>query len=49
MTDRQNFAEFLATVEAVREDDPIRMTAHTSNAATEDWPPTAATEPETQS
>ena len=36
------FDEFLDAVETLRDSEPVRMTAHTSNAATETWLPQPA-------
>ncbi|MGW0731796.1 hypothetical protein [Streptomyces sp. NPDC002851] len=47
--DQQSFDEFLEAVEKLRDDEPIRITAHTSNAATETWLPQSADAPGTHS
>ncbi|MBQ0829001.1 hypothetical protein [Streptomyces tagetis] len=51
MADDKTFDEFLEAVASLRDSDPVRTTAHTSNAATETWraitPDTGASEPTT--
>ncbi|MFD8883074.1 hypothetical protein ACFV0H_11160 [Streptomyces erythrochromogenes] len=37
MADDKTFDEFLEAVASLRDSDPVRTTAHTSNAATETW------------
>ncbi|WP_188272455.1 hypothetical protein [Streptomyces sp. CBMA152] len=48
MTTGQPFEEFLEAVETLRDNEPVRMTAHTSNAATETWrsPAPTTTDPD---
>lgn len=46
MADDKTFDEFLEAVASLRDTDPVRTTAHTSNAATEAWLATTA-EPST--
>lgn len=49
----KTFDEFLEAVASLRDSDPVRTTAHTSNAATETWLATTgqpdAAEPSTES
>ncbi|MDX2828747.1 hypothetical protein PV416_48825, partial [Streptomyces ipomoeae] len=49
----KTFDEFLEAVASLRDSDPVRTTAHTSNAATETWLATTvqhdAAEPTTES
>lgn len=49
----KTFDEFLEAVASLRDGDPVRTTAHTSNAATETWLATTvqpdAAEPTTES
>ncbi|MBJ7902168.1 hypothetical protein [Streptomyces sp. DSM 110735] len=53
MAEDKTFDEFLDAVASLRDSDPVRTTAHTSNAATETWLATTvepgATEPTTES
>lgn len=53
MAEDKTFDEFLEAVASLRDSDPVRTTAHTSNAATETWLATAvqqdAAEPTTES
>lgn len=37
MAEHQQFDDFLRAVAALRDNDEVRTTAHTSNAATEQW------------
>ncbi|MFD5233194.1 hypothetical protein ACFWJ5_32645 [Streptomyces qaidamensis] len=37
MAEDKTFDEFLEAVASLRDSDPVRTTAHTSNAATETW------------
>ncbi|MGD9485770.1 hypothetical protein WDH52_21380 [Streptomyces sp. TRM70308] len=53
MAEDKTFDEFLDAVASLRDGDPVRTTAHTSNAATETWLATTvqpdAAEPTTES
>ncbi|WP_405858741.1 hypothetical protein OG361_30970 [Streptomyces sp. NBC_00090] len=53
MAQDKTFDEFLEAVASLRDSDPVRTTAHTSNAATETWLATTvrhdAAEPITES
>lgn len=53
VADDKTFDEFLEAVASLRDSDPVRTTAHTSNAATETWLATTvqpdAAEPTTES
>ncbi|MFE7804822.1 hypothetical protein ACFU51_09205 [Streptomyces sp. NPDC057430] len=53
MAEDETFDEFLEAVASLRDSDPVRTTAHTSNAGTETWLATTvqhdAAEPTTES
>ncbi|MFC5187979.1 hypothetical protein [Actinomadura harenae] len=37
MKEKDQFSEFVEAVDALRDDDPVRVTAHTSNASAHGW------------